>query len=103
MEPTAAIQIHRRPTVVQPLMVYFIEIDGEEAASLTPGQRDTVHVTPGPHRLQAKALFWSSPELEVNVDAGALLIVDVAPDVKRLWNLVAHRHAFLHVEEVRAA
>lgn len=89
--------------MVQPLIVYFIEIDGEEATSLTAGQRDTVDVSPGRHRLQAKSLFWSSPELEVNVDAGSMLTVDVAPDVKRLWNLVVRRHAFLHLEEVRAA
>jgi hypothetical protein len=98
-QPTATIHLHRRTNVVQPLIVYLVEVDGEVAASLTVGQRQAVSVAPGRHRLQAKALFWASPELEVEVEADASLTVEIAPDVKHLWNMVLRPSTFLQVEQ----
>lgn len=94
---TATIVLHRRPNVVQPLWVYTVEIDGNPAARLAVSQRQTVAVLPGRHRVRAKALLWSSGTLEVEVERGSTLTVEIGPDVKHLWNMVLNPRTFLHV------
>lgn len=98
-QPMAIIVLHRRPNAIQPLWVYTVEIDGSLAARLAVSQREAISVLPGPHRVQAKALFWSSPSLEVDVEPGSTLTVEIGPDIKHLWNMVVHPRSFLHVEE----
>lgn len=103
MEPsvkqsTATLQLRRRLNVVHPLIVYVVEIDGQVAAELTIGKRDSVAVVPGRHRLQVKALFWSSRELEVEVEAGQTSTIEIAPDVRHLWRMVVKPGTFLHME-----
>lgn len=100
---TATIILHRRANVVQPLIVYLAEVDGQVAAGLTVGERHSVAVTPGRHTVQAKALFWSSPKVEVDVAPEGSLTVEIAPDVRHLWNMIVRRGSFLHVEVGRAA
>jgi hypothetical protein len=102
-QPTATLILHRRPNVVGPLWVYTVEIDGSLAARLAVSQRQSVTVTPGRHSVQARILWWSSPTLEVDVEPGATLTVEIAPDVKHLWNMVVKPQAFLHVEAGHAA
>lgn len=102
-QPTATIHLHRRLNVVQPLWVYTVEIDGSVVARLTVSQRQSLAVTPGRHRVQARALWWSSPALEVDVAPGATLTVEIGPDVKHLWNMIVSPGTFLHVETGHAA
>jgi hypothetical protein len=97
-QPMATIVLHRRPNVVQPLWVYTVEIDGSPAARLAVSQHEAIAVLPGRHRVQAKALLWSSPSLEVDVEPGSTLTVEIGPDVKHMWNMVVHPRSFLHVE-----
>lgn len=102
-EPTATIVLHRRPNIVQPLWIYTIEVDGNWVARLAVSGRESVDVTSGRHVVRARALWWSSPALEVDVEPGGSLTLEVAPDVKHLWNMVVRPRGFLHVEAADAA
>lgn len=97
-QPAATILLHRRFNPVQPLLVYTVEVDGRPEAELALSQRRSVQVTPGRHRLQAKVLWMSSQALEVEVEPGASLSVEIGPDVKHLWKMVASPKTFLRVE-----
>ena len=102
-QPTATLQLHRRANAVGPLWVYTVEVDGSLAARLAVSQRQSVAVTPGRHSVQAKALWWSSGTLEVDVQPGTTLTLEIAPDVKHLWNMAVKPRTFLHVEAGNAA
>jgi hypothetical protein len=102
-QSTATIHLHRRPTVVQPLWIYTVEVDGSPVACLTVSHRQSVDVPPGHHRVRARALWWASPTLELDVEPGASLSVDIGPDVRHLWNMVVRPSAFLQVEAGHAA
>jgi hypothetical protein len=94
----ATIHLHRRVKPVQPLLVYTVDIDGRAAAELAVAQRRSVEVTPGRHRVQAKVLWMSSPDLEVEVDLGASVTIEIGPDMKHLWNMFARPKKFLRVD-----
>lgn len=92
------IHLHRRARPVQPLLVYSVDLDGRPAAELAVAQHRSLEVTPGRHRLQAKVLWMSSPDLEVQVDSGASVMIEIGPDMKHLWNMFARPRRFLLVE-----
>ena len=97
-QPSATLHLHRRVKPVQPLLVYAVEIDGRPVAELAVAQHRSVEVVPGRHHVQAKVLWMSSPELEVDLEAGSEVTIEIAPDMKHLWNMFARPKTFLHVE-----
>jgi hypothetical protein len=97
-QPSTSIHLHRRVRPVQPLLVYTVDIDGRPAAELAVAQHRSVEVAPGRHHVQANVLWMSSPDLEVEVEAGASVTVEIGPDMKHLWNMFARPRTFLRVE-----
>jgi hypothetical protein len=102
MEPLdARILLHRRINVVQPALLYRVNVDERQVARLAVSQRRTVGVLPGRHTVQAKVLWMSSPELPVDVAPGQSVQVDIGPDVRHLWNMALRPHRFLRLDAVQ--
>lgn len=101
-QPTATIVLHRRLNPVQPLLAYTVEVDRRSAAQLAVAQRRAIEVSPGRHRVQAKVLWMSSRPVDVDVEPGGSLTVEVGPDVRHLWKMVTSPKTFLHVEAERS-
>lgn len=99
--PSATILLHRRPNVVQPLWVYTVEVDDRVAAHLVFAQREAVEVPVGRHSVQAKVLWWSSRVLPVELGAGESVTVEIAPDVRHLWNMAVRPSRFLRIDVAR--
>jgi hypothetical protein len=63
----AAILIHRPLGLPETLRTYDIELDGEPAGSLAPGEQLTLPVLPGAHVLRAALAWTGSPPLRVTL------------------------------------
>ena len=98
--PTATILLHRRTNVVQPALLYRVNVDEQQVARLAISQRRTVGVAPGRHTVQARVLWMSSPELAVDVVDGQSVQIDIGPDVRHLWNMAFRPRRFLRVDAV---
>jgi hypothetical protein len=96
----ARIVLHRRINVVQPVLLYRVNVDDQQVARLAVSQRRTVGVAPGRHTVQAKVLWMSSPEFAVDVADGQSVQVDIGPDVRHLWNMALRPRRFLRVDAV---
>jgi hypothetical protein len=98
--PNATILLHRQINVVQPALLYRVNVDEHQVARLAISQRRTVGVAPGRHTVQARVLWMSSPELAVDVADGQSVQIDIAPDVRHLWNMAFRPRRFLRVDAV---
>jgi hypothetical protein len=66
----ATIHIHRPLGTPETLRTYDIELDGEPAGSLAPGEKLTLPVFPGAHVLRAALAWTDSPPLQVTLLSG---------------------------------
>ena len=97
-QQAATIHLHRRLRPVQPLLIYAVHVDGLPVAELAVAQSCSLQVAPGLHQVQARVLWMSSLNLEVEVDAGTSVTVEISPDMRHLWNMFARPKKFLQVQ-----
>jgi hypothetical protein len=58
---------------------YRVMIDGEQVASIKPGERVELPVTPGPHTISLKISWAGSPPLEVDLAPDEMATLECAP------------------------
>jgi hypothetical protein len=93
----ATILLHRRANVVQPVLVYRVEIDEHLEARHAVSQRPAAMVPAGQHKVKARVMCWSSLAQPVNVAPGETVTVDIGPDVRHLWNMFVKPYRFIKV------
>jgi hypothetical protein len=98
MTTTSAIEIHRRPSLVQPALRYRVLIDGVTVSKLALSQDHVATVASGRHSIQIRVLWMSSKELAVEVAPNEVVKVDVWPDAKHFWNEFTQPASFLRLE-----
>jgi hypothetical protein len=72
------------------LRAYRIEVDGETCVDLRQGESRVLELPPGPHRVRARIDWTGSPEVEVEVVAGATLecrVEPAGPAIAVLWQI----------------
>lgn len=80
MSNTATITVHRTPGGNRDRMRgYKILIDNDVAGTVKPGEQLTVPVTPGPHKVQMKVDWCTSPTLTINAAPGTNTALSCAP------------------------
>jgi hypothetical protein len=61
---------------------YKIMVDGRRAGSIRRGGRREIPVPPGPHVVQLRIDWCSSPALQVDIPDGQQVVLRCAPDPK---------------------
>ena len=94
MEPEAARGelIIQRPKLawLDVLRGYRVVVDGQDLGRVDNGEEKSFLVAAGSHRVQVRIDWTGSPTLEVHVDPGAAVVVEV-----RLRGNLFSRHGYL--------
>ena len=106
MPDNATITVTRAPGGSRDRMRgYTVLIDNAPAGSVKAGEHVTVLVAPGPHTVQMKVDWCTSPALTVNAAPGAGTTLDCAPGGSALTALFAllRPGAYIRLEHGRSA
>jgi hypothetical protein len=67
------ISLYREPAWTDRVRAYHILVDGAERGAIRQKEKVDIEVSPGPHRVQLKVDFCSSPELAVDASGDVRL------------------------------
>lgn len=83
-ESSSTIDVRRTDGLADYLVRYRLEVDGELVAKIRPGDRVSIPVDPGRHRVRARVYSYSSQEIPFEVAEGQTIPVTVSCNVS-LW------------------
>ena len=95
--------IHRPAGWQNKLRAYDVVVDGQVVAKLRDGQSTDVPVAAGPHRVQLKIDWCTSPELTVDVRPGAPVALTCGKGTRTLltlWDTLFRSSQYLSLEQV---